>query len=578
METHAPKAVFISYASLDAEAARQVGDLDAGYAGRRSGPWSNCVARREVESVLRILPMKPTKILALLYTATIALAAHAAEFAFAEATIDDLQARMSSGTLTAHTLTAAYLARIAEVDRAGPKLNAVIEINPDALAIADQLDAERKAGHVRGPLHGIPILIKDNIDTADRMQTTAGSLALVGQKVPRDATVAARLRTAGAVILGKTNLTEWANFRGDNSSSGWSARGGQTLNPYALDRNPSGSSSGSGTAASANLCVVAIGTETNGSIMMPSSVCGLVGVKPTVGLVSRDGIIPISASQDTAGPMARTVRDAALVLAAIAGADKHDEATQRIPAGLAAALATLKTDALKGARIGVARAGFGFHSRMDAIMNGLVEKLRAAGAEVVDPVALPLLTKLGETPDVVLTCEFKSGLNRYLAEPGRVTPMKNLADLIAFNEAHRAEEMSFFGQETFTAAQARGLLTDRAYLEARATCLQLTRTEGIDVAMDANRLDALVYFTAGTATLTDHVNGEGFAGYSATLAAVAGYPCVTVPAASVFGLPIGLSFVGRPWSEPKLLALAAGFEARTKARTEPKFLPTAVVP
>ena len=510
----------------------------------------------------------------LTFALLIAVASRAAEFPFAEATIDDLQARMAAGTLTAHDLTAAYLARIAAVDKAGSKLNAVLELNPDALAIADALDAERKAGHVRGPLHGIPVLIKDNIDTADRMQTTAGSLALVGQKPPRDAHVASRLREAGAVILGKTNLSEWANYRGNNSSSGWSGRGGQTHNPYALDRNPSGSSSGSGAATSANLCVVAIGTETNGSIMSPSSACGIVGIKPTVGLVSRDGIIPISASQDTAGPMARTVRDAAIVLAAIADHDVRDDATKQIPAGLVAELtAPLKPGALHGARIGVVRAGFGFHSRMDAVLNDLVATLRAGGAEVVDPVAIASLTKLGTAPGTVLSYEFKDGLNRYLGEPSRVTSMKSLADLIAFNNAHRDEELPYFGQELFTAAQARGPLTDPAYLEAHETCLKLTRTEGIDAAMNENKLDALVYFTKGVATLTDPLNGEGGSGGSATLAAVAGYPSVTVPAAQFFGLPVGLSFVGRPWSEPKLLALAADFEAHTHARRAPELLP-----
>lgn len=506
--------------------------------------------------------------------------AHAAEpaFPFAEATIDGLQARMAAGTLTARELTAAYLKRIARIDKGGPKLNAVIELNPDALAIADQLDAERKAGRVRGPLHGIPVLIKDNIDTADRMATTAGSLALVGQKPPRDAQVAARLRAAGAVILGKSNLAEWANFRGKNSSDGWSGRGGQTRNPFALDRNPSGSSSGSAAAVSANLCVVAIGSETNGSIVSPASACGVVGVKPTVGLVSRAGIIPIAASQDTAGPLARTVRDALLVLAAIAGGDERDEATGKIPAALAAELAAaLKPEALRGARLGVVRGPFDFHPRMEGMLNSLVETLRAAGAEIVDPVAMPSLGKLGGAPGTVLSYEFKEGLNRYLAEPGRITTMKSLADLIAFNEAHRAEELAFFGQEYFTAAQARGPLTEQTYLDARAACVQLTRTEGIDAAMDANKLDALVMLTRGPALLTDLINGEGSTGISSTLAAVAGYPSVTVPAAQVFGLPVGLSFVGRAWSDAKLLALAADFEAHTRARREPKFLPTAEV-
>ena len=482
---------------------------------------------------------------------------------------------MQSGQLTSVALTQAYLQRIAAIDRAGPRLSAVLELNPDALAIAAQLDAERKAGRVRGPLHGIPILIKDNLDTADRMQTTAGSLALIGQRPPRDAFVVARLREAGAVILGKTNPTEWANFRGNNSSSGWSARGGQTRNPYALDRNPSGSSSGSGVAVSANLCVVAIGTETNGSILSPASANGIVGFKPTVGLVSRSGIIPIAASQDTAGPMTRTVGDAALVLAAIAGADPCDEATAKIPAEVLAQLAApLQPGALRGTRIGVVRGPFGFHARMEPALTRLVAALRAAGAEVVDPVKVNSLGKFGSATGDVLSYEFKDGINRYLAEPGRVTPMTSLADLIAFNEAHRNEELALFGQEDFTAAQARGPLTDPAYLEARATCVRLARTEGLDATLDANHLDALVMFTRGVATLTDPLNGEGGSGSSTTLAAVAGYPSVTVPATEFFGLPVGLSFVGRAWSDAKLLALAADFEAATKARREPTFLTT----
>jgi len=520
----------------------------------------------------------PTLLLGLVLASMALAPARAADFPFAEATIDDLQTRMAAGSLTARELTAAYLQRIADVDRAGPKLNAVIEVNPDALAIADALDAERKAGHVRGPLHGIPVLIKDNIDTADRMATTAGSLALVGAKPPRDAHVAARLRAAGAVILGKTNLSEWANYRGNNSSSGWSGRGGQTKNPHALDRSPSGSSSGSAAAVAANLCVVAIGTETNGSIVSPASACGIVGVKPTVGLLSRTGIIPISASQDTAGPMARTVRDAALVLAALAGPDPRDAATAAIPAELAGALsASLPAGALRGARLGVVRGPFGFHARMEPLLDALVAALRAAGAEVIDPVKIPTLGKFGAAPGEVLSFEFKDGLNRYLAEPGRVTPIKTLADLIAFNTAHRAEELPYFGQELLVAAEARGPLTDPAYLEARAACLRLARTEGIDAALDAGKLDALVMWTKGTATLTDPLNGEGSSGGTSSLAAIAGYPSVTVPAAHVFGLPIGLSFVGRAWSEPKLLALAADFEAHTQARRAPEFLATANV-
>ncbi len=514
--------------------------------------------------------------ISLLFLALLSISVAAEPFRFAEATIENLQSQMTAGKLTSRELTAAYLQRIAEIDDAGPTLNAVIETNPDALAIAEQLDAERRAGQVRGPLHGIPVLLKDNIDTADRLQTTAGSLALVGQKVPHDAGVAARLRAAGAVILGKANCTEWANFRGNNSSSGWSARGGQTRNPYALDRNPSGSSSGSAVAVSANLCVFAIGTETNGSIVSPASANGIVGVKPTVGLVSRDGIIPIAASQDTAGPMTRTVRDAALVLAAIGGSDEHDEATRAIPAGLAAELAVaIKPGALRGARIGVVRGPFGFHARMTPAMDALVAALRAAGAEVIDPVRIGSLGKFGSATGDLLSYEFKDGINRYLATPGRETPMNTLADLIAFNEAHRAEEMKYFGQEDFLAAQARGPLTDQVYLDAKATCLRLARTEGLDPALDGQKLDALVMFTRGVATLSDPFNGEGGSGGSSTIAAVAGYPSITVPATQFFGLPVGVSFVGRPWSEAKLLALAADFEAITKARRAPKFLPTA---
>jgi amidase len=502
-------------------------------------------------------------------------AAEPEAFPFAEATIEDLQARMAAGSLTARELTSAYLARIAAVDRAGPKLNAVIELNPDALAIAEKLDAERKAGKVRGPLHGIPVLLKDNIATVDRMETTAGSLALVGARPPRDAHVAAKLREAGAVILGKANLSEWAYFRGNRGSSGWSARGGQTLNPYALDRNPSGSSSGSAAAVSANLCVAAIGTETNGSIVSPASACGVVGLKPTVGRVSRAGIIPISITQDTAGPMTRTVRDAALVLAAISGPDPRDDATAPSPLGAAVDLvAPFRAGALKGARIGVLRGPFGFHPRMEGVLDTLIAALREAGAEVVDNAKVATLSRFGAAEGEVLSYEFKDGVNRYLAGLGPNSPVKSLEDVIAFNLAHREKELSFFGQEDLVAAQARGPLTEPAYLAARETILRLTRTEGIDATMDAGKYDALVMLTRGPAHLTDHVNGDSSSGGSASLAAVAGYPSITVPAATVRGLPVGLSFVGRAWSEAKLLSLAADFEGHVKARREPKFLPT----
>jgi len=496
-------------------------------------------------------------------------------FPFAEATIDDLQARMAAGTLTARELTAAYLARIAEIDQAGPRLNSVIEVNPDALKIAERLDAERKAGRVRGVLHGLPVLLKDNIATADRMETTAGSLALVGAKPLRDAPLVARLREAGAVILGKTNMSEWAYFRGNRGISGWSARGGQTRNPYALDRNPSGSSSGSAVAVAANLCVVAIGTETNGSIMSPASSCGIVGLKPTVGRVSRTGIIPISVTQDTAGPMTRTVRDAALVLAAISGPDEADEATTHSPLGAAVDLAApFRREALKGARVGFVRGPFGFHPRMDAVMDEIVAQLREAGAEVVDAVKIDALTKFGAQQGELLSYEFKDGVNRYLAKLGPEAPVKTLADVIAFNERNRARELQFFGQETLITAEARGPLTDRAYLDAREACQRFTRAEGIDATMDQGKFDVLVMLTRGPAHLTDPVNGDSSSGGSASLAAVAGYPNVTVPAADVYGLPVGVSFVGRAWSEAKVLALAADFEARTKARREPEFLTT----
>lgn len=502
-----------------------------------------------------------------------------AEFRWAEKSIAELQAEMAAGRVTSEQLVRDYLARIAEIDRAGPRLNAVLELNPDALALARASDAERRAGRVRGPLHGVPVLVKDNLDTEDRMQTTAGSLALVGQRVPRDARVVARLRAAGAVLLGKANMTEWANFRGSNSSSGWSARGGQTRNPYALDRNPSGSSSGSAVAVSANLCAFAIGTETNGSIVSPASACGVVGFKPTVGLVSRSGIIPIAASQDTAGPITRTVADAALVLAAIAGADERDAATREIPPGALAALAApLPAGALRGARIGVVRGPFGLPARLEGEIDRLIEQLRAAGAVVTDNVKIATLGKFGGATYEVLAYEFKDGLNSYLAEPGRAAPMKTLADLIAFNETHAAEEMAFFGQQDFLAAENRGPLTERAYLDALAACRRLARAEGLDATFAGGKFDALVMLTRGPAALTDHVLGEGSAGGSSTLAAVAGYPSVTLPAAEMAGLPIGLSFVGRAWSDAKLLALAADLEARLRARREPEFLPTARVP
>ena len=510
---------------------------------------------------------------------SVAVVAHAtaATFPFAEATIDDLQRRMAAGELTSRALTQAYLQRIAEIDNAGPRLNSVIEVNADAVAIAEKLDAERRAGKPRGPLHGIPVLIKDNIATADAMETTAGSLALIGHKPPRDAHVVVRLREAGAVILGKTNLSEWANFRGSNSVSGWSGRGGQTRNPYALDRNPSGSSSGSAVAVAANLCVVAIGTETNGSIVSPSSVNGIVGVKPTVGLVSRAGIIPIAASFDTAGPMTRTVRDAAIVMQVLAGKDERDAATAAIPGDFKADFAgALKPDALKGARIGVLHGPFGFRPWLTPVREKAAAAMRDAGAEVVELGEFSSISQIGNHSYQVMLYEFKDGVNAYLAELGQTAKIKTMADVIAFNHAHRERELPIFGQETMVQAQGKGPLTDKAYLDARANCIRLARTEGIDALMAKHQLDALVALTTGPAAVGDPVYGgaSGNTGGSSTFAAVAGYPSVTLPVAQVRGLPMGISFFGRAWSEAKLLALAADFEAKTRVRFAPTHPPT----
>ncbi|HWA27925.1 MAG TPA: amidase [Lacunisphaera sp.] len=501
-----------------------------------------------------------------------------AGFPPAEASIADLQSQMASGQLTSAALTEAYQRRIAEIDQAGPRLNAVIELNPDALAIARQMDAERLAGRVRGPLHGIPVLLKDNIATADKMETTAGSLALVGAKPPRDAALVGQLRAAGAVILGKTNLSEWANFRGKKSISGWSARGGQTHNPYALDRNTSGSSSGSAAAVAANLCVVAVGSETDGSIVSPASVCGIVGIKPTVGLVSRTGIIPISASQDTAGPMARTVRDAALLLEAMAAADAQDAVTRSRPAGLETNFAArLRPGALKGARLGIVRGPFGMDARLTPLLEAAVAKLKAAGAEIVDLGEFKDFSRADDPEMEVLLYEYKDGLNAYLATLGPASPIKSLADAIAFNRANAARELPHFGQELMEQAQAKGPLTDKVYLDARATCLRATRAEGIDLLLAKHRLDALVSLTNGPAWLIDPAIGDAYTGGSSSPAAVAGYPSVTVPAGDWRGLPVGISFYGAAWTEAKLIAFAADFEAATKARREPEFLPTAKV-
>jgi amidase len=516
--------------------------------------------------------MRSILISALLATAL--LTPQSVPFDLEEATIDDLQAGMADGRYTARQLAEKYLARIEATDRKGPALSSVIEINPDALTIADALDRERREKGPRGPMHGIPVLIKDNIDTADKMMTTAGSLALVGPAPERDAFIVQRLRAAGAILLGKTNLSEWANFRSTKSASGWSGRGGLVKNPYALDRNACGSSSGTGAAIAANLATVGVGTETDGSIVCPSSANGLVGVKPSLGLVSRSGIIPIAHSQDTAGPMTRTVRDAAILLGAMAGADSTDAATRdgHVQSDYTA---SLNLGALKGARIGVARARFfGYSPVTDRITDTAIDTMRMLGAVIVDPADIPRAGEYEDGELEVLLYEFKADLNKYLtARKG--LQVKTLQDLIAFNEREREREMPFFGQELFERAQKKGPLTENAYKSALARNRRLSRQLGIDAVMTKHRLDALVMPTLNPAWTTDVVNGDHFLGGSATPAAVSGYPSVTVPAGFAFGLPVGLSFTGRAWSDPTLLKLAYAYEQATKHRRPPTFAPTA---
>ncbi len=494
-------------------------------------------------------------------------------FELDETTVAALQESMESGQRTARSITELYLGRIDELDRQGPGLGSIIETNPQALEIADQFDAERGSGTTRGPLHGIPVIIKDNIDTADQMTTTAGSLALEGSIPAQDSSVAQKLREAGAIILAKANLSEWANFRSTMSSSGWSGRGGQCRNPYALDRNPCGSSSGSGVAIAANLGALAIGTETDGSIVCPSTRNGIVGVKPTVGLVSRAGIIPISHIQDTAGPMVRTVRDGAVLLGALTGVDPRDDATAASEGNSYDDYTQfLEAGGLRDARIGVARNFPGFDARVVALFDEAVTAMAAGGATIVDPADVPNMDKYGDSEFEAMMYEFKASLNAYLEGLGPAAPVKRLAEIIAFNEENRDRSMPFFGQEILVDSEAKGPLTDQAYRDALANNRRYSRREGIDALMDEHNLDAIIAPTGNPAWMTDHVNGDQATGFSSRPAAVAGYPDITVPMGFVAGLPVGISFFGRAWSEPTLLKIAYAFEQATNHREAPRFL------
>ncbi len=505
--------------------------------------------------------------------------AQAPAFSIEEASISELGAAMAAGKITARRLVELYLQRIDSFDRKGPTLRSVLETNPEAAAIADKLDEERKSKGARGPLHGIPILLKDNIDTADQMTTTAGSLALAGTHAARDAFLVERLRAAGAILLGKTNMSEWANFRSSKSSSGWSGRGGQGRNPYALDRSPCGSSSGTGAAIAASLAAAGVGSETDGSIVCPSASNSLVGIKPTMGLISRTGIIPIAHSQDTAGPMARTVADAVLLLNALAGEDPRDLATVGSKAKAAKDYTKfLNGAALRGARIGVARKRFfGYSEPADKLADEAITAMALAGAVIVDPADIPDAGKYDDDELEVLLYEFKADLNRYLLGLGADAPVKSLADLIAFNDKNADKEMPFFGQDLFLRAQKKGPLTEPAYKRALARSGKLARG-GIDRVLRQHRLDAIVAPTLGPTWLIDPINGDHVLGASSTPAAVSGYPSVTVPMGFAHGLPVGLSFIGPAWSEPALIALAFAFEQATHHRKPPRFAPSASAP
>ena len=495
------------------------------------------------------------------------------QFDYAEHDISTLQELMQSGDLSSEKLTAFYLHRIDTVDRAGPELNSIIELNPDALEIAKALDEERKATGPRGPMHGIPVVLKANIDTADRMTTTAGSLALEGHRPPADAFIVTALREAGAVILAKANLSEWANFRSTESSSGWSSIGGQTKNPYGSGRNPCGSSSGSAVAVAASLTSVAVGTETNGSIVCPSSVNGIVGIKPTLGLVSRSGIIPIAHSQDTAGPMGRTVEDAAILLAALTGEDSTDPLADRFPQSVPDYAANLSRDALEGARIGVLRnhSGAGKDARVDQIVADTIARLESLGAEVIDRIEINT-EGMSDASRTVLYTEFKADLNAYLQKSD--APLKTLTDVIKFNEQHADTVMPFFGQERMLAAQAMGTLDDPDYLAALQLSKQIAQ-QGIDYALSKHKLDALIAPTRGPAWMTDNVSGDRSSGISSSsLAAISGYPSITIPAGDILGLPVGISFIGAEFSDARLIQFAYALEQGGHRRQPP--LQTAV--
>jgi amidase len=497
-------------------------------------------------------------------------------FLMDEMTIHDLQAEMDSGKMTARSITEMYLERIETVDHSGPSLKSVIEVNPDALIIADSFDTERKASGVRGPMHGIPVLLKDIIDTADKMTTTAGSIALEGSIPSQDSYVAQRLRHAGAVIVGKTNLSEWSNFRSTRSSSGWSSRGGQTRNPYALDRNPCGSSSGSAVAVAANLCSVAVGCETDGSIICPSQANAVVGLKPTLGLISRSGIIPIAHSQDTAGPMARTVTDLAILLGALVGVDPLDPATKSSKGKFFRDYTQfLDPKGLQGAKIGVARNFFGFNERVDQIIESCIGEMKSLGAVIIDPANIENVDELRKSEIEVLYFEFKTDLNEYLEGLGPDVPVHSLKELINFNEENKEKVMPYFGQERMLASQEKGPLSSEEYLQALKTSHRLSREEGIDRTLQAHQLDAIVAPSGGPAWLIDWVAGDNHSGSSSSPAAVAGYPNITVSAGYIFGLPVGISFIGGAYQEPKLLKLAYAFEQGTRIRKPPQYLASA---